>query len=375
MTKKTAVILFNLGGPDKKESIEPFLFNFFMDKNIVRLPQPLRYILAKKISTSRSRGEANDSYKELGYTSPLLENTQAQANALQEKLNAPGASSRQKPGSGAFNEQDSCLHRNDTGHYKTFVCMRYWHPMAQQVAKQVKNYAPEKIVLLPLYPQFSTTTTRSSFQTWNRAAKAINLDVPTGGICCYPLNEGFIQASAENIKTVYEQSRKDGHENPRILFSAHGLPEKIVRDGDPYQWQCERAAEKIVEALNLENPDYQICYQSRIGRLKWIGPSLDEALQKAANDKKPVIVYPHAFTQEHVETLVELDIEYKHIAEKLGIPGYYRVPVAGTAAPFIDGLAELVKSHKDKEGIGPENTQRLCPEKCGQCHMLAKRPV
>ena len=306
--KKTAVVLFNLGGPDSKESIKPFLFNFFMDKNIVRLPLPFRYLLAKKISVNRSKNEANDSYGLLGYKSPLLENSQAQADALEKTLEK---------------------------NFKVFVSMRYWHPMANEVAQEVKNYGPDKIILLPLYPQFSTTTTRSSFQTWKAAARRAGLDVPTVELCCYPLNEGFVKASAENINTVYQIAQNEGHKNIRILFSAHGLPEKIVRDGDPYQWQCEQAAEKIVEELKfvISNPaqrgeksqiikgdssasprndnkgiDWQICYQSRVGRLKWIGPSLDEALEKAAQDKKAVIVYPHAFTQEHVETLVELDI-------------------------------------------------------------------
>jgi len=372
--KKTAVILFNLGGPDKKESIAPFLFNFFMDKNIVRLPLPFRYLLAKKISACRSRKEANDSYKELGFKSPLLENTNKQAEALQKKL---GES------------------------FRVFTCMRYWHPMAEEVVQEVKNYAPEKIVLLPLYPQFSTTTTRSSFQTWDKAATQEGLDVPTSGICCYPLNEGFIKASAENIKSVYMRAQKDGHETPRILFSAHVLPEKIVRSGDPYQWQCEKSAEKIVDHLSVILPphptlppagggmssvgeanaepytklgegvkiDWQICYQSRVGRMKWIGPSLDEALGRAAADKKAVVIYPHAFTQEHVETLVELDIEYKAIAEKLGLPGYYRAQTVGTHEGFIDGLVGLIKAHIDRHDISAQGNSILCPDKFKTCYM------
>ncbi len=338
--KKTAVILFNLGGPDSKESIEPFLFNFFMDKNIVRLPQPFRYMLAKKISSSRSRREANDSYKELGFKSPLLDNTRAQAKALEEKL---GES------------------------FKVFVCMRYWHPMAGEVAREVKEYGPEKIVLLPLYPQFSTTTTRSSFQAWEIAAQEADLNVQQSALCCYPFNQGFVEASAQNIKAVYESAQKDGHDHPRILFSAHGLPEKIVRDGDPYQWQCEQAAEKIAAATGIESIDWQICYQSRVGRLKWITPSLDEALEKAAHDNKAVIIYPHAFTQEHVETLVELDIEYKHMAEKLGLPGYYRAGTVGAHPSFIEGLAKIVEGHLDQEGTQPEGNTRLCPHSFQEC--------
>lgn len=339
--KKTAVVLFNLGGPDSKESIEPFLFNFFMDRNIVRLPLPFRYLLAKKISVSRSKNEANDSYGLLGHKSPLLENSKAQAEALEKTLGK---------------------------NFKIFVSMRYWHPMADEVVREVKNYAPDKIILLPLYPQFSTTTTRSSFLTWKVAANRAGLNTPTVEICCYPLNDGFIKASAENIKAAYETVQNEGQKNIRILFSAHGLPEKIVRDGDPYQWQCEQAAEKIAQATDIENIDWQICYQSRVGRLKWIGPSLDEALTQAAQDKKTAIVYPHAFTQEHVETLVELDIEYKHKAETLGLPGYYRVPTVGTHPAFIDGLAAIVRNHIDKTGVSPECGEIICPASFGHCY-------
>ena len=136
---KTAVVLFNLGGPDSKESIKPFLFNFFMDKNIIRAPLPVRWMVANLIAIRRSKREAGESYGELGDKSPLLENSQQQAKALEEKLGAD---------------------------HKVFICMRYWHPMADEVAQQVKDYDPDKIILLPLYPQYSTTTTRSSLQTW-----------------------------------------------------------------------------------------------------------------------------------------------------------------------------------------------------------------
>ncbi len=339
--KKTAVILFNLGGPDSKESIKPFLFNFFMDKNIVRLPLPFRYLLAKKISVNRSRKEANDSYGLLGYKSPLLENSKAQAEALEKTLG---------------------------NNFKVFICMRYWHPMADDVVQEVKNYAPDKIILLPLYPQFSTTTTRSSFLSWKASARIVGLNIPTVELCCYPLNDGFIKASAENINTIYQTVKNEDQKNIRVLFSAHGLPEKIVKDGDPYQWQCEQAAEKIATATGIENIDWQICYQSRVGRLKWIGPSLDEALAQAAQDKKAVIVYPHAFTQEHVETLVELDIEYKHKAEVLRIPGYCRVPTVGTHPAFIDGLAAIVRGHVDRTGVSPECGEIICPASFGHCY-------
>lgn len=345
MSKK-AVILFNLGGPDKRESIRPFLFNFFMDKNIIRAPKPVRYLLAKRIADKRSKAEAGDSYGFLDDKSPLLENTTQQAELLEAELN-----------SGSKDE------------YKCFVCMRYWHPMAPEVAAEVKAWDPDHIILLPLYPQFSTTTTRSSFEQWEQACDDVDILVPTATICCYPWQDGFVTASAENILSVYQTAEKETGQNPRVLFSAHGLPEKIIDDGDPYQWQCEQTAEKIAAATGIENLDWQICYQSRVGPLKWIGPSTEEALEKAAADKVPVVILPHAFTQEHVETLVEIEIEYREVAEGLGVPGFYRVPTVGTSKSFINGLANVVREHDYKTWTSPDTDKRVCPAGFRRCCM------
>ncbi len=341
---KTAVILFNLGGPDSKNAIRPFLQNFFMDKNIIGLPIPFRCILAWLIARKRSKREAGESYGELGDKSPLLENSQAQAKALEKVLGE---------------------------NYKVFICMRYWHPMSPQVVREVRDWGAEEIVLLPLYPQFSTATTWSSLGVWNKAMFEAGYERPTSTICCYPFNEGFIKASVENIKIKIDEAKKDGFENPRILFSAHGLPEKTIKGGDPYQWQCEQGAEKIAAALGLKKIDWAICYQSRVGPMKWIGPSLDEELERAAQDKKSVIIYPHAFTQEHVETLVELDIEYHEKAEEYGLHGYYRAATVGTHPAYIDGLAKLVKDHMDHKSVRAEGLKTLCPEGFSRCCMRA----
>lgn len=353
MTKKIAVVLFNLGGPDKQESIKPFLFNFFMDKNIIRAPIFIRFFLAKLISIRRSKREASTSYGEIGDKSPLLENSIQQAEALEKTLNISNA-----------------------GEFKTFICMRYWHPMAEEVSKQVQNWNPDEIILLPLYPQFSTTTTRSSFQKWRKESHKIGLNRPTTTICCYPWEAGFVEASADNIGAVYQKALSETGKNPRILFSAHGLPEKIIKAGDPYQWQCEQSAKKIIEAIDIDGLDWQICYQSRVGRLKWIEPSTEEALQKAAVDKIPVVIYPHAFTQEHVETLVEIEIEYRQLAEKMGLKDFYRVPTVGTSAPFIKGLSKQVLMHIGKEGsIVSQAGERLCPSNFNECCMGAAQSL
>lgn len=343
---KTAVVLFNLGGPDSKNAIRPFLLNFFMDKNIINLPVPFRCLLAWAIAKRRSKREAGESYGELGDKSPLLENSQAQAHALEKALNT-----------------------SKTQKFKTFVCMRYWHPMSPQVVREVRDWQPDKIIILPLYPQFSTATSWSSLQVWNKAMFEAGYKCETSMVCCYPRNAGFIKASAKNIKDQIKAAKKDGHKDVRILFSAHGLPEDIIRSGDPYQWQCEQSAEEIVKALKLKNVDWAICYQSRVGPKKWIGPSLDEELERAAEDKKAVIVYPHAFTQEHVETLVELDIEYKEEAEEMGLHGYYRAKTVGDHPDFIKGLVDLVKKQLKKKGTKAEGGRCLCPGEFNRCCM------
>lgn len=347
--KKIAVVLFNLGGPDSKGAIKPFLLNFFMDKNIIAAPIPLRCLIAAYISSKRSKREASESYGLLGGKSPLLENSLEQAKALEKVLN-----------------QDS-----KDSDFKVFVSMRYWHPMAAQVVREVRDWGADQIVFLPLYPQFSTTTTWSSLENWKKAADIAGYHLPASVICCYPENSGFVEASADNISGCYRQAQRDGHQAPRVLFSAHGLPEKVVKGGDPYQWQCEQSAEKIVERLckilNFESIDWQICYQSRVGPMKWIGPSLEEALEKAAADKKSVVIYPHAFTQEHVETLVELDIEYKHKADDLGIPGYYRVPTVGIEASYINGMVALVWDHIDRKTVCGESGKTVCPSSFSRC--------
>ena len=346
---KIAVVLFNLGGPDKPESIRPFLLNFFSDPNIIRAPKPIRWCVARLIAYRRSKREAGDSYGILGGKSPLLENTQIQAQALQ-----------------------ITLENSASGHdYKTFIAMRYWHPMANETVEAVKAFAPDEIVLLPLYPQYSTTTTRSSLQDWQRACNALGLNCPTSTVCCYPFAEGFVKASVARIRAAYDAAQitlKEKNLKPvRVLFSAHGLPESVIKEGDPYQWQCEECARQIVEALGLPNLDWQICYQSRVGPMKWIGPSTEEALRQAARDQVPVLVYPHAFVNEHVETLVEIEHEYRELADEIGVPWFGRVETVGDEEHFIAGLAAMVKRAQSSFKLAPDSGQRVCPKEFCQC--------
>jgi ferrochelatase len=352
-TKKTAVVLFNLGGPDSKNAIRPFLMNFFMDPNIIRVPIPFRCFIAAAIARRRTKKQAGESYHELGNRSPLLENSKHQAAALEKVLNQ----------------------KAQTHIYKTFVCMRYWHPMSAQVVREVRDWGADEVIIIPLYPQFSTTTTWSSMGAWNKAAFQAGYEIPTSTLCCYPFNTGFIQASAENIVSEYTKAKTEGYDKIRILMSAHGLPKSVIKEGDPYQWQCEKTAgliiQKVSELLGTgeQSLDWVNCYQSRVGPQKWIGPSTEHELERAAKDNVAVLIYPHAFTQEHVETLVELDIEYREAAHEMGVKGYYRATTVGTHPAFINGLAEIVHEKQNSMTIAAEGGQSLCPKEFGQCCM------
>ena len=338
---RVAVVLFNLGGPDAPDAVQPFLFNLFNDKAIIGAPQPVRWLLAQLISRRRAP-VAREIYAELGGGSPLLANTKVQAAALASELD------------GGANE------------IRTFIAMRYWHPFAAETAREVAAFAPDRIVLLPLYPQFSTTTSRSSLDDWRRAAAAAGLIAPTQTICCYPAERGFVAAQADGIRRALAATP-----GARVLFSAHGLPKKIIAKGDPYQWQVEQSAAAVVAALGIDGLDWTVCYQSRVGPLEWIGPSTEAEIARAGQDGVPLVVVPIAFVSEHSETLVELDIEYRKLAADAGVPGFSRVPTVSTRPEFIAGLAGLVAQALARNDaapeIGPDGGARLCPAGWGGC--------
>lgn len=342
MTQRTAIVLFNLGGPDTQEAVEPFLFNLFYDPAIIRLPKPLRWLVAKLISRKRAP-VAREIYAEMGGGSPILPNTMAQARALEAALGE--------------------------GH-KCFIAMRYWKPRASEVVRQLAAYKPERVILLPLYPQFSSTTTASSVRElmaelmqqfeWLNKNWPERIPVEFTTLWCYPLQEGFIRAQAALIRPLLEEAARQG--KPRLLLSCHGLPEKVVKAGDPYQWQCEQGAKAIAAALDWPELDWVNCYQSRVGPLKWIGPSTEEEVARAGADGVPVVVAPMAFVSEHSETLVELDIEYRKLAAEKGVPAYYRVPTVSTHPAFIEGLATLVRA-----ALKGDVAARTCPPAFTDC--------
>ena len=347
MKQKIAVILFNLGGPDCEEAVRPFLLNLFNDPAILRVPDLWRGLLARWIVWRRAP-IAREIYRQLGGGSPLLVNTQAQAQALESRLGAG---------------------------FRCFIAMRYWHPFSDEVWELVKEYAPDKIVFLPLYPQFSTTTTLSSFEDMLLAAQG-KLDNPQHDIlrtvCCYPSQAGLIAAHTDLLRPVLVEAMQYG--SPRVLFSAHGIPEQLVIDGDPYAVQCAETAQAIINKLTervndrtaFSAVDFVQCYQSKVGRLKWLEPSTEAEIIRAGQEKRPLVIVPLSFVSEHSETLVELDREYAELAEEKGVPYYGRVPAVGTHPLFIQGLADLVHGAV-ADPVGPIGSQGANACREGRC--------
>jgi ferrochelatase len=314
--------------------VRPFLFNLFSDKRIIGAPGFVRLPLAALLAGTRTKA-AQANYALMGGRSPLLPETEAQAKALEAVL------------------------AGEPDQHRVFIAMRYWKPFVRDAAAAVRDWGADLAVLLPLYPQFSTTTTASSCDAWHAAYRGA-----TRPICCYPEAEGLIAA---HVEAILEAWRAGGSPpSPRVLFSAHGLPQRIVDSGDPYPTQVAQTA----AAIALKRPSEwqsRISYQSRVGPLKWIGPSTETCIEEAAADQRGLIVCPVAFVSEHVETLVELDVEYAALARKLGLPYYLRAKTPGVAQPFIAALADLVrKAAGDASDARACNAFAACPFGAGR---------
>ncbi|HEX4196903.1 MAG TPA: ferrochelatase [Caulobacteraceae bacterium] len=325
-TARLAVVLFNLGGPDGPDAVRPFLFNLFRDPAIIGAPALLRYPLAALIAALRTPS-AKANYAHMGGGSPLVPETQAQAEALQAALAA----------------------RLPDTEIELFIAMRYWRPFSAETAAAVAAFAPDEIVLLPLYPQFSTTTTASSLAAWKAVYRGPGR---ARAVCCYPTLEGFVEAHARRLEAAWDAA---GRPAPvRLIFSAHGLPESVVEAGDPYASQVAATAEAVAARLPAGLTDWRIAYQSRVGPMKWLGPTTLEEIEAAAKQGVGVVISPIAFVSEHVETLVELDRDYRRRAEAAGIAAYVRAPTLGVEAAFVDGLAGLVAAALGRsDGIAP----------------------
>ena len=336
---RVAVVLFNLGGPDRPEAVRPFLSNLFCDPAIISLPAIVRLPLGHFIAWRRAP-VARKIYEKIGGRSPIVAETAAQAGGLQAVLEAHGHEA------------------------KVVMAMRYWKPFAAAAAAEIKAFGPEQIVLLPLYPQYSTTTTASSLRDFQDAARQAGLSQPVRRVCCFPDERGFIAAQVRLLRIAL-QARREGV-SYRVLFSAHGLPKRIVSQGDPYPLQVNTTVRAIVAGLG-EEIEHVVCYQSRVGRLEWIGPATDAEIARAGDEGKGVIVVPVAFVSEHSETLVELDIEYRHLAKANGVVDYIRVPTVGTAPEFLEGLGTLVDAALRSRGVVSSGPGRICPQSCSGC--------
>lgn len=360
--KKTAVILFNLGGPDDLKNVKPFLFKLFNDKAIIGLPQPFRFFLAKLISNRREK-KAQKIYESIGGKSPILETTLAQAHNLEKELSF-------------------------SGNFKVFVSMRYSSPLSKEVAKEVLKYNPADAILLPLYPQFSTTTSDSSIkdftQKLNKEQRKFGKNINIKKVCCYPTDPDFIKSHALLIKQTLFELHKTELTKFRFLFSAHGLPKKIVDAGDPYVLHVEKTVSELLNKLSqdleetfnkkpeeiLKEIDHSICFQSKVGPLEWTGPSLDLEIKKTALDKKIPIIIPISFVSDHSETLAELDIEYKEMAKTLGVENYLRVPALNTDGHFIKSLTKICKeltNNDESEYFSGQSSDRICPKSFVKC--------
>lgn len=335
---RLAIVLFNLGGPDSLKAVKPFLFNLFRDPAIITSPAVVRYPLAALISTTREK-TAQANYAIMGGASPLLAETGAQARALEAALKA----------------KDLDLEA------RCFIAMRYWKPFAKETAAQVAAFAPDEVVLLPLYPQYSTTTTGSSLKDWLGVYRGPGR---TRTVCCYPTAQGLIAAHAQAIRDVWDAAGKP--KTVRLLFSAHGLPQKIVDGGDPYRAQVEATAAAIAAQLP-ELADWRVCFQSRVGRLAWLAPYTEDEIRAAGADGKGVLIAPIAFVSEHVETLVELDRDYARLAVEVGCAPYLRAPTPGIRGAFIEELARTVLEAAGRDGGTAPHGPWRCPAGHAKC--------
>lgn len=352
MPEKIAVLSYNLGAPESLDTVEPFLFNLFNDPAIIPLPTIFRTPLAKLISWRRTKF-ASEVYRELGGSSPLLPNTEKQVQALEQRLRETLPDSN----------------------IKCFIAMRYWRPFLEQTYQEMRDWGADRVILLSLYPQFSTSTVGSFMRIWYQQQAKNPQPFPFHSIACYPVQKGFIEALSES---TYETYKKAGESDKpiRILFSAHGIPKDMVKAGDGYPFHCGRTIEETVKQLasrhDLENLDWVASYQSRVGPKEWLQPYTEDEIKRAARDGVALVIVPIAFVSEHSETLVELDIEYRELAEEHGLHAYYRAPTVSEAPAFINGLADMVTQAitdppLEADGVYNGDAQSFCPPQYKRC--------
>lgn len=334
--EKIAVVLFQLGGPDSLEAVEPFLYNLFCDPDIINFPGAFlaRKPLAKLISSRRYKYAAAH-YKEIGGKSPIIDLTNDQARALEIELNSSIPA-------------------------RVFVAMRYWHPLTHEVIEELKKDRYSKIVLLPLYPQFSKATTISSMKEWNRQCRVLNYqNTPTYSVCCYYNHPLYIEAIAENVDSAYARFSDIHPHDVDLIFSAHGVPVSLIKDGDPYQRQIEESVRLVCEKGGWKSP-HHLCYQSKVGPAEWLRPSLNDTLHALSEKKrKHALVIPIAFVTEHIETLHEINIETREHATGLGFERFEMMPALNSHPKFIKCLADLVLKKSSGSSLGLTSCRML----------------
>jgi protoporphyrin/coproporphyrin ferrochelatase len=319
-TRRLGVVLFQLGGPDSLEAIEPFLYNLFCDPDIIDFPFARigRKPLAKLISATRAR-KVQHHYATIGGFSPIRQHTERQARALEEELQNRGVNAR------------------------CFVAMRYWRPFTADAIARVEQAGCEELVLLPMYPQYSSTTTGSSLNEWDRQFRG---NVLAHGVWSFYRNTTYLDALIEKVNDAL--GRFPNPDSPEIIFSAHGLPMSVIEKGDPYQRQIEETV-----ALALARGDWgnrhRLCYQSKVGASKWLQPSLHHTLQQLSSEQvREVCIVPIAFVSDHVETLAEIDHEAREFAARLGFTRFEMSAGLNDSPTFIRALAEIVQQAADE---------------------------
>jgi len=313
--RRVGIVLFQLGGPDTLEAIEPFLYNLFCDPDIIDFPFARigRKPLAKLISTTRAR-KVQHHYSTIGGGSPIRRHTERQAKALEKELQDEGIDAH------------------------CFVEMRYWHPFTSAAIEQVRAAGCDEIVLLPMYPQYSSTTTGSSLNEWNRRFCE---DVPVYRIESFYRNAAYLDSLAEKIDEALD--RFSDRTRPEIVFSAHSIPMSIVEKGDPYPREIEETVQLVMQRGGWAN-SHRLCYQSKVGASRWLQPSLHTTLRQLASEKmREVCVVPIAFVSDHVETLGEIDHEARHLAEHLGFTQFEMSSGLNDSPKFIKALVQIVQ--------------------------------
>lgn len=322
-TTRLGVVLFQLGGPDTLAAIEPFLYNLFCDPDIIDFPFARigRKPLAKLISTTRAR-KVQHHYATIGGGSPIRRFTERQARSLETVLREQGLEAR------------------------CFIAMRYWHPFTREAIERLRAAQCDEVVLLPMYPQYSSTTTGSSLNEWHRHFYD---DVPVHCVDPFYPNAMYLDAVIEKVDEAL--ARFPVPERAEIVFSAHSVPLSVIAKGDPYQRQIEDTVRLLMQRGGWRNP-HRLCYQSKVGASKWLQPSLHRALHDLAAEKvHEVCVVPVAFVSDHVETLGEIDHEAREEARRLGVTQFEMSAGLNDSPKFIQALAQIVMQTMSAESL------------------------